>query len=207
MPTLPTSLLWRRTDTDGYDHVLLDDSAGLRARGTAVAAAPLPHTCRYELTTDPEWAVTRLEVTAEGGGWSRTVELERAADRWRVTTAERGDLNRALAAAGRPRTDLPGMEDPDRLAEAVDVDLAAAPLFNTLPVRRLGLRDAPANTDHHLMVAWVKLPSLEVLPSEQVYSTLDGPRVRYRSGTFAVDLDLDEDGYVRTYPGLAERTA
>jgi hypothetical protein len=201
------SLFWQRTDTVGCDHALVDDRSGLRARGTAVAATPVPYTCHYELVTDERWATVRLAVTAEGGGWQRSVKLEHAAGRWRVTTAERGDLTRALAASGRPRPGLPGMEDPGRLGDAVDVDLGAAPLFNTLPVRRLGLLEAAAGTEHRLTMAWVAVPTLEVLASEQIYTALDGPRVRYRSSTFTAELDLDARGYVSHYPGLAERRA
>lgn len=205
MPTFPTSLFWSRTDTAGCDHVLLDDRSGLRARGVAVAATPVPHTCRYELVTDDAWATVRLEVTAEGAGWLRSVRLEHAAERWRVTTSEQGDLSRALVAAGDSPVGMPGLEDPDRLANAVDVDLGAAPLFNTLPVRRLGLLDAAPGTANRLTMAWVLVPSLEVLPSEQIYTVLGPQLVRYASGTFTADLELDGDGYVIRYPGLADR--
>ena len=205
MSTLPRSLFWRRTDTVGCDHALFDDGSGLRARGTAVAATPLPYTCQYELVTDEHWVTTRLAVSVEGGGWQRTVKLEHAAGRWRVTTAERGDLAHALTGAGRPRPGLPGMEDPERLADAVDVDLGAAPLFNSLPVRRLGLLEAPAGTEHRLTMAWVTVPTLEVFASEQIYTVLDRQRVRYRSSTFTAELDLDERGFVTHYPGLADR--
>ncbi|HEY3008386.1 MAG TPA: putative glycolipid-binding domain-containing protein [Micromonosporaceae bacterium] len=205
MPTLPKSLFWRRTDTAGADHALVDDARGLYARGVAVAATPVPYTCRYELVTDEGWATARLEVTAEGAGWQRTARLERATGRWRVTTAEQGDLDRALVAAGRARAALPGTEEPDRLAEAVDVDLGAAPLFNTLPVRRLGLLAAPPGTERDVVVAWVLVPSLQVVAAEQRYVALDGG-VRFSSRSFTAELDLDEDGYVTRYPGLAERT-
>jgi hypothetical protein len=206
MPTLPTSLFWQRTDTTGCDHVLLDDRSGLRARGVAMATHPLPYTCRYELVTDPHWATVRVEVTAEGAGWSRTVRLERTGDQWRVPTSEQGNLAAAMAAAGRPRPGLAGIEDRDRLAGAVDVDLAAAPLFNTLPVRRLGLLDRAADGDRHdLIMAWVSLPSLEVFPSEQTYTARGAGRVSYSSDTFQAELDIDDAGYVIRYPGLAER--
>lgn len=206
MPTFHKSHLWSRTDTVGCDHALLNDRAGIHAHGVAVAAAPLPHTCRYELVTDADWSTVRLEVTAEGAGWLRTVRLERATGRWRVTTGEQGSLGAALAAAGKPPPGMPGIEDSDRLAEAIDVDLGAAPLFNTLPVRRLDLLGAEAGTEHRLTMAWVLVPSLEVLPSGQTYTVLGGGRVRYQSGTFTADLELDPDGYVTRYPGLADRT-
>lgn len=207
MTPLPKPLFWSRTDTTGCEHVLVDDRAGLRARGVALATAPVPYTCRYELVTDDAWATRRLEVTAEGGGWLRSVRLEHAAGRWRVTTSEQGDLSRALVAAGHPRAGLPGTDEPDRLADAVDVDLGAAPLFNTLPVRRLGLRGEPPGTAHRLTMAWVHVPSLAVFPSAQVYTALGERQVRFGSGTFTADLDLDPDGYVTRYPGLAERAA
>lgn len=206
MPTLPTSLFWSRTDVEGCDHALVDDRTGLRARGTVVASAPVPHSCRYELVTDDRWATVRLEVTAEGSGWLRSVRVAHAAGRWRITTSEQGDLSRTLATAGRPRVGMPGTEDPDRLAGAVDVDLGAAPLFNTLPVRRLDLLGAAPGTEHRLTMVWVAVPSLEVFPSEQVYTALGDRRVRYSSGSFAAELELDERGYVAHYPGLATRT-
>ena len=205
MSTLPKALFWSRIDTPGADHVLLADGAGLHARGVAVAATPVPYRCRYELVTDETWATVRLEVSVEGAGWLRTVRLERATERWRVVTAEQGNLDRALTAAGHRPTGLPGCEEVAELAEAVDVDLAAAPLFNTLPIRRLGLLDAPADTTHTLTVAYVRLPSLEVAPVEQVYTAMGQDRARYRAGSFTAELTVDSGGYVTHYPGLAQR--
>jgi uncharacterized protein len=205
MATLPKSLFWRRIDTVGVDHALVSDRRGLHARGVALAAEPVPHTCRYEVFTDDAWATAHIEVVTEGGGWLRTVRLERAAGRWRVTTAEQGDLDAAMSAAGHAGRSLPGTEMPERLAEALDVDLGSAPLLNTLPVRRLGLRDAAPGTSHTLSVAWVLVPSLEVLPAEQTYTALGAGKIRYSSGDFTADLDFGADGYVNHYPGLATR--
>ncbi|HEU4422404.1 MAG TPA: putative glycolipid-binding domain-containing protein [Pilimelia sp.] len=204
MATLPKSRFWRRVDTAGAEHAALDDRKGLYARGSALAASPVPYTCRYDLVTDEAWSAARVEVSTEGAGWLRTVRLERAAGRWRVTTAEQGDLDGALVAARQPRAGLPGMEDPTRLGFAIDVDLGASPLFNTLPVRRLGLLGAAPGTEHRLTVAWVLVPSLEVVAAEQTYTVLGEGRVRFRSGSFAADIEVDPDGYVLHYPGLAE---
>ncbi|RIV36114.1 putative glycolipid-binding domain-containing protein [Micromonospora radicis] len=204
MPTKPKSLLWTRIDTAGAEHALVDDGHGLAAQGTQLSADPLPYTCRYQLMTDPQWVSVRLEVEVEGAGWRRSVRLERATDRWRVTAAEQGDLDAALTAAGRPPAGLPGVEDPDRLADALDVDLGASPLFNTLPVRRLRLAEQAADTSYPISVAWVLVPSLTVLPTEQVYTALGPNRFRYASDGFSADVEVDRDGFVRHYPGLAE---
>lgn len=205
MPTMPKSIFWSRTDTAGSEHVLLDDGNGLAARGTLLAVDPIPWTARYRVTTAPDWSTTRVEVEAEGSGWLRRVTLERATGRWRVTTAEQGDLDAALVAAGHPRAGLPGTDDPDRLADALDVDLSGSPLFNALPFHRLGMAAQAADMPRRITVAWVLLPGLEVVPAEQTYTGLGPGRVRFASGTFTADIDVDADGYVVRYPGLAER--
>jgi hypothetical protein len=205
MTVLPRALFWHRVDGYGAEHVVLDDRRGLAARGVATAADPVPYACRYELFTDEGWATAHFEATVEGGGWLRTVRLERAAGRWRVTTAEQGDLDAALRAAGHPPAPPAGSEDPDRLHEARDVDLYASPLTNTLPLRRLDLAAAPERTTRTITAAWVLLPGLAVVPNEQTYTMLGDGRVRYASGTFSADLTVDGDGYVLRYPGLAAR--
>jgi hypothetical protein len=205
MTVLPKALLWRRLDTAGTEHVVFDDRRGLAARGVATAAGPVPYACRYELFTDDTWVSARFEATVEGAGWLRTLRLERAAGRWRATTAEQGDLDAAMRHAGHPAEPLPGSEDPDRLDATLDIDLYASPLTNTLPLRRLNLLGAPPGTTRTVLVAWVLLPSLAVIANEQSYTVLGSQLVQYSSGTFTADLTLDPDGYVTHYPGLADR--
>jgi hypothetical protein len=205
MSTLPVSLFWQRKDTTGTEHALVDARNGLYARGYQLAVDPIAYSCRYEVQTDPSWATARLDVSAEGAGWVRSVRLELAAGRWRVTATEQGDLDAALTAAGHARAGLPGMEDPDLLYGAFDVDLGGSPLTNTLPIRRLELARAEAGVAHRLSVAWVLLPSLEVVQADQIYTALGPGRVRCAGETFSADLTVDDDGFVRDYPGLAVR--
>jgi hypothetical protein len=205
MSTLPVSLFWQRKDTTGAEHALVDARRGLYARGHQLAVDPIAYSCRYELQTDPTWATARLDVSAEGAGWVRSVRLELAAGRWRVTATEQGDLDAALTAAGHARAGLPGMEDPDLLYGAFDVDLGGSPLTNTLPIRRLDLAKAENGVAHRLSVAWVLLPSLEVVQADQIYTALGDGKVRYAGETFSADLTIDDDGFVVDYPGLAER--
>ncbi|MFU8872205.1 putative glycolipid-binding domain-containing protein [Micromonospora sp. SL4-19] len=203
---MPKSLFWSRTDTAGSEHVVFDDHRpGLSARGVVLAVDPVPYTCRYQLTVGADGSTDRLETEVEGAGWARSVRLERAGHGWRVRTGEEGDLDATLRAAGHPPAGLPGTDEPDRLADALDVDLSGSPLFNTLPVRRLGLGRAPTDHARRITVAWVLLPSLAVVPAEQVYTSLGPGQVRFTSDTFTADLDLDADGFVVRYPGLAER--
>jgi hypothetical protein len=204
MAVLPRSLCWQRIDSTGIEHALLDDRSGLYARGTVVGTDPLAYNGTYELLADQGWASMRLTVSVEGAGWLRSLKLERAAGRWHVTAGEQGDLDAALMHEGRPRADLPGVEDPDRLTGALDVDLGYSPLTNTLPIRRLGLRTAAAGTTQTVAVAWVLMPSLVVVPAKQTYTVVSAGVIRYSSGDFAADLAVDADGYVTHYPGLAD---
>jgi len=203
MATLPAARFWERRDTVGAEHALVDARTGLYARGTALAVDPIAYACRYELQTDPSWTATRLDVSAEGAGWARTVRLELAAGRWRVTTSEQGDLDAALTAAGHAGAGLPGTEDPDLLYGAFDVDLTGSPLTNTLPIRRLNLLEAEVGVAHRISVAWVLVPSLEVVQADQIYTPLGDGVVRFATETFSADLVLGDDGFVADYPGLA----
>jgi hypothetical protein len=205
MPTLPASLFWERRDTTGSEHTLVDARTGLYARGTQLAVDPIAYTCRYELQTDPSWTTTRFDVSTEGAGWARTVRLELAAGRWRTTTSEQGDLDAALTAAGHAGAGLPGTEDPDLLYGAFDVDLTGSPLTNTLPIRRLNLLKAEAGVAHRLSVAWVIVPSLEVIQADQIYTPLGEGMVRFANETFSANIQVDDDGFVVDYPGLARR--
>ncbi|MFI5894218.1 putative glycolipid-binding domain-containing protein [Actinoplanes sp. NPDC051513] len=205
MPTMPESLFWKRRDTAGAEHALVDARNGLYARGTVLAVDPIPFTCRYELRTEPGWSTAHVDVTAEGAGWVRSVRLELAAGRWRATTAERGNLDAVLRAGGHAGAGFPGMEDPDLLYGAFDVDLGGSPLTNTLPIRRLGLLKAEPGVSHRISAAWVLIPSLEVIQADQIYTPLGNNRVRYASETFSADLTVDDEGFVVDYPGLATR--
>ena len=55
--------------------------------------------------------------------------------------------------------------------------------------------------------AWIDIPSLQVIASDQYYSSVDAETVRYESGTRGVDVELevDGDGGVVHYPDLARR--
>jgi hypothetical protein len=200
MTALPRALAWRRTDTTGGEFVLFDDRRGLTARGSAFAATPVKYVSRYELVTNDSWESTGVEVTAEGEGWRRTLRMERTAGRWRVTASEHGNLN-----AVAPTAPLAGSEDPDRLIEALDVDLYDSPLTNTLPIRRLDLLAQAAGATYTIVAAWILLPSLAVIPLAQTYASLGDGKIRYASGAVTTDLSVDEGGFVTEYPRLATR--
>jgi len=91
------------------------------------------------------------------------------------------------------------------LDDADFFDVFASPFFNSLPVLRDGLlRGGPAR---EYTMRFVRLPSLEVVPSLQRYEPLGSSKVRYSSGTFTAEIAFDDDGFVTTYEGFLERVA
>jgi hypothetical protein len=151
---------------------------GLRAVGVQLGTS---YQLDYGLETGPELHTRRFVVTLKDARGERGVLLERSEE------------DGAWTLNGDP---LPDMDD------ALDIDLALSPLTNHMPAARLG--DAPS--DH--VMAWVDVPTLGVTRSRQRYEPAGERQVRFvdLDDGFTAVLELDADGFVERYPGLAERT-
>ncbi len=189
---------WRADDGRGIEGTrLLLHGGGLRALGRMVRAgngpADPPFTASYRLDAGDGGRVRRLAVTSATAGRERYLTLNRTDDGFWL-------LDTGRAAAGSTS------------AGAVDVDLAFSPLFNTLPIRRLGLHRDPG--DHVLSMVFVALPDLTVEVVEQRYRALSplgqGERpgeatVGFAWDAFTAELVVDAEGVVPSYPGVASR--
>jgi hypothetical protein len=191
-------LVWSGTDAWRAEMVQLELGADrLTATGTQLGIDPLPYRVEYELDTGAHWVTRRLQLTATGDGWTRRLDLRSdGTGHWESTSSNEGDVDLPT-----PGGDLAALEG------ALDCDLAYSPLTNLMPVRRHQLDRRPGTVD--FLMAWVSLPDLAVHLSPQRYQHLDASRVRYLStdSDFHADLELDPDGLVITYPGLAQRVS
>lgn len=185
-------------DPTRVDHAYVElGESSMRAVGGARAQH---FSSSWELDVAAGWITRALRVTTRGFGWARSLDLVRSSTgEWSAEVTARGDV--ALPS--------PGLADPGSVLGSVDCDLGLCPLTNTMPIRRLGLleRDVAERT---LVMAWVEMPSLRVLRSDQVYASgppADPGRVRYTSFSrdFSADLIVDADGLVIEYPTLAHR--
>jgi uncharacterized protein len=178
-------------------------NGALYARGTQVATDPLPYRLDYRLDASAEdWVTRSLHIAAVGESWERRLRLERDPG---------GEWTADVDGGGEPDLPAPGGDALD-LGEALDCDLAFSPLTNTMPVLRHRLHRNPGQVE--FVMAWISVPDLGVHVSDQRYEHLgvnsDGATVKYASvedgrETFTADLELDHDGVVRHYPGLARR--
>nr|VDG62895.1 Uncharacterized protein conserved in bacteria [Streptococcus thermophilus] len=169
---------------------------GLTAAGTQTGPC---YKAEWQLDARDNWMTQRVAVDVTGEGWERSLLLSRSASgEWTSETTLNGQQPGDFAS--------PGISASAELAEALDCDLGLCPLTNTMPIRRLGLLDS-AVPETKLIMAWIDMPSLQVIASDQYYQSIDSETVRYASGTRGVDVELqvDEDGVVLLYPDMARR--
>ncbi|MGV9825069.1 MULTISPECIES: putative glycolipid-binding domain-containing protein [unclassified Gordonia (in: high G+C Gram-positive bacteria)] len=180
-------ITWRGVGADRLEQVRLHvNGARIKAYGRIIAAATAQQeafSASYELVTNDAGITKRLSIHLLRASGENQYGISRDEEnQWLIHTdgeTFRGDFNGAL-----------------------DVDLALSPMFNALPIRRLGLAGGAGEFD--VPVVYVYLPSGAVEPATLHYSSgADGPTVV--SPVATADLTVDANGFVINYPGLAER--
>lgn len=194
-PRVTKMLVWAGVDGLRLEaaRVVLGERS-LQANGSLVSTPQEgvePYFASYSLTTDDAGVTQRLAVRATRVRGEQYVTLTRSEEGiWLVDhVADHG--------ARTVRTNFGG---------AVDVDLVPSPLFNALPVRRLGLHRTAVEQD--LPTVFVSLPGLEVGFLRQIYRTVavgEATVVSVASDLLEAVLTVDSDGLVLEYPGLARR--
>ncbi len=178
-------LLWSIQFTRGFDTAWATIEQGrLRAHGRACALVPFPYWVAYTLETDDSYVTSRLAVETRWQDGSAAIDLRRREERWHLDGDARPDLD-----------------------DALDCDLMACPLTNTMPILRHDLHRGAG--DHMFVMAFIEVPKLRVVPLTQRYTHVgvsdDRGIVRYRSDSFQSDLTIDQDGFVIEYPRLGRR--
>ncbi|WP_334016639.1 putative glycolipid-binding domain-containing protein [Burkholderia gladioli] len=175
---------WASLDSDGIEHLTLSrDGDGYLAESVIIGRHDdgRRYGLAYRLACDGHWRTTRATLSVMGGA---TLSLLRDREgRWRD-------------GEWRP---LPALEG------CVDLDIAATPYTNTLPIRRLGLR---RDERRAIEVAYVSVPDLAVSRATQAYVCIEpGRRYRYEGidGRFTAGLSVDDDGLVLEYDTLFRR--
>lgn len=194
--------VWRGLDSWRIEAAVVDFTlTGLVASGTQIGSEPIPYRLDYNLDASEHFATRKISVEVRGQGWQRSLDLRRdSRGRWTCRARSEGRVD--LPAPGGQVAGLEG---------ALDCDLGFSPLTNSPPILRSGL-DRRAGAEDYLM-AWVSVPDLSVHASQQRYEhvrrTAGGSVVRFVDRGlfkgFEAELELDQDGLVIRYPGLAER--
>lgn len=180
---------WSRWDGPGLEHLRLRvREGGIEADGVVVGEEG--GTCfraRYVIRCDQHWRTRELILDPLDGS-----------DPLHLSSDGEGDWRDASESA------LP------ELRGCIDVDLSVTPFTNTLPIRRLDLREGESSD---IAVVYVNVPVMELGTSRQTYTCLErGPGsglYRYEDRGifqgFTADLPVDENGLVLDYPGIFRR--
>ncbi|GGC72152.1 putative glycolipid-binding domain-containing protein [Chelatococcus reniformis] len=178
----PIIARWQTSSGDGIEHLVLrHEGQDIVAEGVVLGDGGQPAAVWYRVLCDSDWRVRDLRIARVGA--DRAVELQGdGLGRWRDDTG-----------AAMPAYD-----------GAIDVDFAATPFTNTLPIRRLDLRPGQSA---EIAAVYVNFPDLTVSREPQRYTRLGALHYRFESldGDFTRDIEVDEHGLVVSYPGLFQR--
>lgn len=175
---------WRRDDeSDGHSlGSVRSTEGGWTAHGTEVLIGADTLACWFRVDLDAAWATRTVHVRA---------------------ISDQGETTLDLGADSARRWTVDGIVD-RRLDGCLDVDIAATPLTNTFPIRRL--TDLDVGESRTAPVAWVAVPTLRVVRVDQTYRRLGARRWEYSDPTHgAFVLDVDDHGVVTAYEGFAVR--
>jgi hypothetical protein len=187
------NVLWTPWDTPGLEHLQLEiGAAAIFADGVIIAIFEgAVFRANYQIACDAAWRVRDVRILSSHPA---AIALDLHADNdghWSNTSGE----------------PLPALDG------CVDIDFAATPFTNTLPIRRLGLQPEESA---EVTVVYIDAPSLEVTPVRQRYLCLAsadaGSLYRFEAlpytalpDGFSAELSVDADGLVLNYPPLFRR--
>jgi hypothetical protein len=176
-------LRWASEDGDGIEHLTFD----VREDGFVVESVVVgqryghAYGLHYSVRCDAQWRTRHAWLKIVGGG-----ELELHGDgagHWRD--------GHGLVLSG--------------IEGCIDIDIAATPFTNTLPIRRLQLAEGERQP---ISVAYISTPDLQVTRVEQAYSCIGlDSEYRYEGifRNFTANMQVDQDGLVIDYPTLFTR--
>ena len=186
----PAVLTWRAHDVPRMESVRVQLSGNrIKAYGRIVAAATEVHpafSASYDLVTDDSGATKRLSLTVTMAERERQLNIARDEENMWLVQDKQNQATR---------------EPHDG---ALDVDVVYSPFFNALPIRRTGLHQRAESIS--LPVVYVRIPELTVETVVVEYAS-DGPNagIKLKSPVAETTITVDDEGFIRDYPGLAER--
>jgi hypothetical protein len=173
---------WQNWEGDATEEITLRETKeGIFVESIVTNGGQESFTARYTIVCDAWWRVRKFEIELTEKKEKLGLESD-GLGRW---------SNNSIVIA--------------ELSGAIDIDITATPFTNTLPIRRLKLKE---NRTEEISVVYVTVPELNVSAARQRYTCLI-PNRRYRFEQpnigFVREIETDENGLVLLYPGLFKR--
>lgn len=176
-----TSILWRGIYRPGHEYARLTWQASQWLLEGVALFVDEQWPCRldYRIICDAQWQTTSCAVSGWLGEEPIAVQIK-------------AETNQHWSINGKPCPAVRG---------CLDVDLNFSPSTNLLPIRRLALG---VGQEAQVRAAWLRFPSFELEPLEQVYQRIGEQTYRYASagGAFVAELEVNPAGLVTHYPNL-----
>ncbi|UPK66804.1 putative glycolipid-binding domain-containing protein [Chitinophaga filiformis] len=174
-----TQIIWKGTyyNTLEYLHLQSDNAHDVRGYITGLVN-DLPLHVSYHITANAAWETTGVLIRAHD---HIQKELQ--------FTRENGEWHDKLGTIH------------EIFSPCADIDISITPFTNTLAVNRLQLAEGESQ---EITVLYFDLPAMDVKPVKQRYTRLADRLYRYESlwSGFTADLEVDEHGIARDYPGI-----
>jgi uncharacterized protein len=174
------SILWEDRDRHSLEYFQLAPHAyGITLEGTVVLLMDgLPARVSYKVECNLDWRTKTVSIERDLAGDLKQLTLEVSDHQmWRA-----GDTAISFADG------------------IFDVDLEITPATNTLPTRRIALKEGESR---ELDALWVRFPSLTLERLPQRYTRIGRNLYRYEAllSGFQTELEVDESGLVTHYHG------
>ncbi|HWS71623.1 MAG TPA: putative glycolipid-binding domain-containing protein [Thermoanaerobaculia bacterium] len=178
------TILWRRLDLPGHDACRLSSSGtDWQLSGTAVFLDEgRPTLLAYEVTCDEWWHVREGSVS----GWSGPIPITA---RFARSAAGSWTMNGIVASS---------------VDDCLDLDFGFTPATNIIQIRRMALA---VGERREVPVAWFDPSAARLVRLPQIYERRSKSTYRYEAPTvpYSGELEVNDAGFVRLYPGLWEQ--
>ena len=177
------NILWQRLDAPGLEHLRLRrDDRGVLADGLVISVEEQRvFRLRYQVRCDSKWQCLSSELELLAEPKKKLILTKKLGRDW---------LRNGKVIAGT--------------RDCIDIDIAATPFTNTLPIRRLGLRQ---DQTAEISALYIQVPDFAISVVQQryrclrelgayTYQGLDGKEYR---------VEVDAEGVVTDYEGIFKR--
>ena len=183
---MQTNLLWTGREYHSLENCILNTGAmGSEAQSIIIGTYDNKiYQVEYRIRTNENWQTIYCEVQSRHSDQRAHVILE---------------------SDGRGNWTLDGKTQ-YQFQGCMDVDIPLTPFTNTLPIKRLSLRNGD---EHEIKVIYLDLLKGQIVPVSQKYIRLSDSEYHYQNvpNDFEAKIAVDELGLVVDYPRLFALTA
>jgi hypothetical protein len=183
---MQTNLLWTGREYHSLENCLVNTTdSGSEITSIIIGKyGKKIYRVEYKIKTNKEWEALLLEIKSQHGN-----------TREHFTFQSDGKGN--WTTNGQPA---------NQFKDCIDVDIPLTPFTNTLPIKRLNLKQ---NEERQIKVLYFDLLENTIKPVRQKYIRLSDTEYHYENipNDFDAKITVDEHGFVVDYPSLFERTA